>query len=486
MSVRRAVARGAVSMGAGQVAAQGLSMAKNVVLARLLGPEDWGVATTFWVTLTLLESISTLAADRQIVQAENGSESQFFATAHALQMVRGVVIGLLMLGLSWTSAWMFDTWHALWAYQVMAAAPVLRGLSHLGMYVGQREMRFGATIRVDLWTQIIGLSLAVWLAMTTRSYAAALWVIVGQSAATCVLSHVVGGSGYRWAWDSAAALRIWRFGLPLTVNGALMFVIMQGDQAVIGIGYDKATLGQYAAAFGLASIPTMLLSKVASVVLLPPLARAQQNREVFTRRVGGAMELMAIFAGMVGVGALLLGPRAVELLYGEAYAPGGEVVGLLGVMFAIRLYRTAHSLTAMALGDTVNAMLANVYRMMALPAVLVAGVLGMDVWWIALSGVAGEILALHASAMRLQRRGHAAMRLTLLPAVLAGAPVVAASGLTMHRGIMSSHIVAALATCVMGAGVVALLTWGGPRTRASLSELAGMWEGRRARHRGRV
>ncbi len=469
MSVRRGVARGAATLGLGQAAAQGLSMVKNVVMARLLGPTEWGIVATFWVALTLLDAVSTLAADRQVVQARDGGEEMFLGTAHVLQAARGVGTGIVVFGLSWVAAWAFDTREALWAYQLIALVPALRGLAHLGIFVQQREMRFGSTIWVELGTQAFALALGCVLAWQFRSYAAALWMILGQTLVSCLLSHVFGGKRYRWSWDRAAAARMWRFGLPLMANGVLLFVILQGDQGVIGMTYDKATLGQYAAAFGLASIPTMLVAKVASTVFLPPLAKAQGDREAFNRRVGASVEALALVTGCVGVGMALLGPWVVTIAYGDAYVGAAGVIGLLGVMFAIRLFRTIHTLAAMARNDTMNALFANCWRSAALVAVVVIAIGGGDPLYIASAGVAGECVALVASTVRLARRQRVPMGLTIRPAMVLGV-VVAGAYLLREVSIIARSV--GLQTLLAGGLVVFMGTamWiVSPRIRQELA-----------------
>ncbi len=433
MSVRRGVARGVAVLSAGQGGAQALQMVKNVLVARLLGPDEWGVVATFWVTLTLLDSITTLAADRQVVQAEDGAEKGFLGTAHALQALRGLGTGCVLFGLSWVAAWAFKTPQALWAYQAIAIVPVIRGLSHLGVFVAQREMRFGPTVWAELWSQGVALVVGVVLAWQLGTFAAALWMIMAQTVAWTALTHVWGGSRYGWGWDSGSARRIALFCVPLMLNGALMFIVFQGDQTVIGVAYDKATLGLYAAAFMLASTPTQLVAKVASSAFLPPLSRAQGDPVVFERRVRGSVEALALLGGAAGVGLAALGPWVMRTFFGAEYAAAGAVVGLLGVMFAIRIVRIGPTLAAMARGDTMNSAVGNMWRCAALVGVIVAAWQRADVWWIALAGVLGEGMALVASCVRLRARQGVGLRASMWASSLAVGVMCAA--LVVERAI---------------------------------------------------
>lgn len=404
MSVRRSLARGALTVGAGQVAAKVVAMGATIVIARALGPEQWGIAATFVVVLTVLEAISTLATDRQVVQARDGAAPTFLATAQAVMAVRGVVLAALTFGLSWVAAAAFGRPEVLWAYQMIALVPLLRGFMHLGQHVRQREMRFGPTAALEVGIQVVGLVVGLPLALWLGSYEAALWYLLAQTAAGTVISHIVGGGGYRMAWDREAAGRIMRFGWPLMINGVVMYLVLQGDQTIVGVGYDMATLGAYAAAFTLASTPAMMVVRLASTTVFPLLSRAQAEPAMFARRVAGTAEGLGLVGGTLGIGLIVLGPLGVRILYGGAYVGAEAVVGLLGAVWAVRVLRATPALAAMARGDTLNTMWSNVWRCLGLVGAVAAAWGGADVRLIAAAALGGELLALGASCVLLHRR----------------------------------------------------------------------------------
>lgn len=107
MSIRRNLAVGLFTVGTGQVGAKVLSLITTVLVARMLGPEHWGIAATFLIILTALEAVSTISTDRQVVQARDGAEPGFLATAHLMMVVRGLAIAIAVLALSWPAAWLF-------------------------------------------------------------------------------------------------------------------------------------------------------------------------------------------------------------------------------------------------------------------------------------------------------------------------------------------------------------------------------------------
>lgn len=469
MSERRRIFAGAAAMSVAQVAEQACVFARNLILARLLGPDNMGVAATLAVTLSLLEMTSDLAADRLLLQAKDGDEAGLQSAAQAVEFARGVLIAAAIVALAGPIARLFDVPDAAWAYRLLALAPLVRGLVHLDAKRLVRSHRYRPLIMVDLGSQALAMAVAWPLARATGDYSAALWVIIAQVSGYAVISHLVAARRYSWGMTRAAWTRIVAFGWPLLVNGLLMFAIFQGDRLIVGVFYDMETLGVFSVAFALAMMPTMMAARIATPLVLPSLAKCHENPAQFERRYGLAMELAAVVTSaylclVIGACGAIMGG-----LYGEEYRIGGPYLAVLAGMQAFRIVRIVPTLGAMALGDTRNALLANLWRLLALPGAIAAAALGAPVVWLIVAGIGGELLATVASIARLSRRQGVSAR-TALP--ILGAGVGLAAGLVSLRlqplavwgdwGVMTA--VAGI-TGAVALGTAAIM----PRLRAELS-----------------
>ena len=69
-------------------AAQGLAFGRNAILGRMLSPTDFGVAAALTVMLHGIETISDLAVDRMILQADDSGDRRLLAAGHALSLLR--------------------------------------------------------------------------------------------------------------------------------------------------------------------------------------------------------------------------------------------------------------------------------------------------------------------------------------------------------------------------------------------------------------
>lgn len=418
MSIRRNLAVGLFTVGTGQVGAKVLSLITTVLVARMLGPEHWGIAATFLIILTALEAVSTISTDRQVVQARDGAEPGFLATAHLMMVVRGLAIAIAVLALSWPAAWLFGRPEALWAYQALALVPLVRGLAHLDVYVRQREYRFGPTATLEVVPAAAALLFGVPLAWWLGDYPAAFWLIVIRSLFPAAISHLIATQPYRWHCNRDIACQIMTFGWPLMCNGVIVYIVLQGDQTIVGVAYDMPTLGIYAAAFTLASVPTQIVASLASTILLPALSDVQQDSHAFIRRIAGAAEATALLGGILGIGLIMLSPTVVDVLYGEQYRRAAELVSILAAAWSLRLLRVAPTMAAMARTDTLNLLMSNIWRCVGLGLAIIAAATGADVRLIAVSAVLGELCGIAASCVILRKRHAVPLRTSGTPALV--------------------------------------------------------------------
>jgi len=191
VSLRRSILKGAALLSAGQAVGQGLSFVRNIIVARFVCPADFGIAATFAITVSLLEMVSDLAADKLLIQAKDGDEESLQATAQAWQVLRGVCAAALLLLLAWPFAALFHVPQAQWAFYWLAAVPLLRGFVHLDIRRLQRHMQYWPAVLAESGAQLLATAAAVALAWWLRSYAAMLWIVILQSAALTLGSHLV-------------------------------------------------------------------------------------------------------------------------------------------------------------------------------------------------------------------------------------------------------------------------------------------------------
>ncbi|MBI1849675.1 MAG: oligosaccharide flippase family protein [Planctomycetes bacterium] len=471
MSARRRILRGGLELAGGHVLTQAFSFVRNVIVARLIGPPDFGVATLFATTYLLIDMISNLAIDAFLVQAEDGDEPHFVDTAHAMQAIRGVVNAALTFVLAAPVTSLLAVPDATWAFRWLAAIPLVRGFAHLDMFRLHRRMMFRPAIVVEVASSVV-VTLAAWpLGALLRDYSAMVWILLAQAVTYVVASHLVAERRYGWSWVPSYARRSLAFGWPLLINGSLMFLIFQGDIFIIGSagrlfdssGYSLQEVGVYAAAFSLTLAPSVMIARVFSSLLLPILSRAQSTPATFERAYELCALTLSLVGGTLAIPFIVAGGWLMTRLFGADYAAAGLFIGLLASTQALRVIRVAPTLAAMARGDTQNSLVSNLARTTAFAGVLAVAAERGSLVWVAAFGVAGEALALVVCVARLRRQYGIRIAWCLKPALVAAAGIVAASALGA-AGVAERHWVVAillslLLIALLVAGMLGVFPW---------------------------
>ena len=105
------------------VASQVMRLGGNLIMARLLLPEMFGVMVIATTVSVLLHLLSDVGLRQNIIQSHRGDDPEFLNTAWTVQIIRGFVLFALTLLLA-AASW-FAQLANLWPADSTSAAPEL-------------------------------------------------------------------------------------------------------------------------------------------------------------------------------------------------------------------------------------------------------------------------------------------------------------------------------------------------------------------------
>lgn len=376
---------------------------RNIVLARLLSVQDFGIAATFSILLTLMDAAQTAGLNRMIVQAPDAEEKRMLDSVHGIQVVLGLVTAIVLLAAAWPYAAAMKTGSLVWAYALMAVVPAARAFCNLDSFRQQRQGRFLATIVRQLVPQFVSLA-AIWPAyLLMGDYRTMLIVIMAQQVALLVVTNFFATQRFAIRFDPEISGRAFRFGWPLFVNGLLMFFVTNGDRMIVSNRFGLTTLGWFSLAFMLTMMPTTMIARSLQTLMLPSMAKAQADPVRLQRQNDQLASLvMLIMVAFVGAMALLGEPILVHI-FGEKFRPAEPFLVLLAIMQGIRLVRAVPALTAMAVAETKNPLYTNLLRGAAIPVAFGVALATGDIYWMLVTGIVGEVVSALAAGWIAQR-----------------------------------------------------------------------------------
>lgn len=403
----RALKGGALTAGAYAVT-QVLRLASNLILTRLLFPEAFGLMALVSVVLVGLQMFSDTGIGPSIAQSPRGDEPDFLDTAWTAQVLRGVVLWLVTLGLAGPVAALYDAPDLAQLLPAAGLTLLIAGFNPTRIDTANRHLLLGRVTALDLIAQTIGIVAMVALALVLGSvWALVLGAIIGSLAKLVLMHFGLPGRMNRPRWERAAGTEILHFGKWIFLSTACGFLLSQGDKAILGAYLPLEGLGVYNIGYFLASFPVLLAGAVTSRIMIPlyrehPPAASPANHARLRRLrfgiSGGVIALLAVLA--------LTGPALVGLLYDDRYAAAGGIVVAIAVVQMPVVIGMTYDQAALAAGDS-----RHYFLVMALRAGLqtLAFLIGAEVGGLggalAAQGLAAMIA--HAAIIWLARRHHA-------------------------------------------------------------------------------
>lgn len=392
----------------GNAASSLLSLVRNLLIARLIPVEDYGVAATFAAAMSFVEMLSAFGLQQQVIQAKQ-EDTKWQSALQGFQFARAVLSALVLFFSAGFIADFLGVPEVAWAYQVLAIAPLLNGLVHLDIYRLNRSMRYGPMILTMTVPVLISL-IAVWpLYMMFGDYRVMLFAILIQMGLMMVISILTAERALRLSLDRTVVGQVVRFGWPLLINNILIFAVLNGEKIVVGRELGMAVLGIFAMGFTLTLTPTMVLAKSVQSFFLPQLSKLQDDDTRFQPLARATIEANFFNGALLVVGVVLLGEIFVTLALGDKYAALVPLMVWLAILQAMRVFKAGGAVVSLARAKTENAMVANSFRVLSLPLSWWAAVETGDLLLVIWIATAGEMCGVIASLVLTRWRAGVAL-----------------------------------------------------------------------------
>lgn len=374
----------------------------SIVLARLLGPEDYGViaAATIYILLTsvLLEtSLSATMVQKPDLRRQD--EGAVFWTITGV----GVLLTVITLFGAGVMASFLGIPEVAGLLMLLAITPPLKGLSMVPTGRLHRKMRFKAMAMYEIISTIIGGAAGVAAAAMGAGY----WSLGVQQICVDFLIFVVAASAAGMsslAADRAGFREVIRFGLPLLGSQTIGYVQRNADSVIVSRYLGAVDLALYSVPYRLMMIPVSLLGNVATRVAFPVFARLHGQPDRLASAFLRITRLIAVPAvpGMVLM--VVLAPETIETIFGAEWTGATPVLQALALSGILQALTTTGGAIFMGTG---RADLAMRWALIELPVVVGSFLAGLP-WGIVGIAAAYSIVNVVITPFLVRTIGHLA------------------------------------------------------------------------------
>jgi PST family polysaccharide transporter len=292
----------------------------TAVLARLLTPQDYGLAGISMVYIGLAAILSNFGIGPALIQRPELTPRYVRAGFTAT-----VLMGVLTTAAVWLSAPL-----AALALGNAGLTPIIRGLSFTFVVTSPGVVAEGLLQRNLAWRVLM------WVEVTAFILGYALPAIALAAAGYGVWALVVSPIGLglvrsatllrlqphpKWPRIGPEIRELLRFGSGFTLARIFNYTAGQGDNLVVGRVLGIVSLGYYGRAFKLMLIPVTYFATVTTRVLFPVMSRLQGDlgRLRSTYLTGSAV--LGLISAPLGALMVVLAPEFVGVVLGPNWSP---------------------------------------------------------------------------------------------------------------------------------------------------------------------
>ncbi len=339
---------------------------RNIILARLLAPEAFGLMATVMASVAAIEAFAEVGFKQSVIQNRKGATEDFLNVIWWLSLGRGILLYAIAFSSAAVLAGYFGKQEAVGALRFGFLVILLNGAVNPGVYALEKEFRFKRWIVLMNGSGLLGVIACIGLSFYLRNVWALLIGYIVETLARMVASHLACPFRPRFTMDRGSYADIKKFSKGMVGLPILAMIFMQLDVFVIGKILSLGLLGMYILAKNLAEMPNSFIAKIALPVLLPAFSMVQDHNEKLKKSFLLATKICAAIWLPLFAFLIIYSKNILMIVYGPGYAEVAVPFGILCVYCILYLSGLLSMQVFMAVGRPNVQRTASIVRVLAL------------------------------------------------------------------------------------------------------------------------
>ena len=326
-----------------------VGMAVQIVLARLLSAEAFGLLAVLLVVTNIADSIAQSGFGMALIQKSDATDDSF-DTAFWLSMgiAAALYLALFLLAPSLSSF-----------YGMPDLAPSLRVLSLVIFFNSansiqrswmQRRMDFRGLFRVSLFAMICSGAVGIGAAFC----GAGVWALVAQTLSQSVFTCLSMAFVVPWKpharFIRSQAKELYAFGWKVCVTGILNVFYTGVSELILGKACSASELGYYSQGRKYPNAGIGVATNAISNVLFPALADVKDDADRLHARIHKGLTAGTFIMAPLSLACAAAAKPLVTILFGESWLPCVPIFALTCAGNAVAMLQVVNLRAYMALG----------------------------------------------------------------------------------------------------------------------------------------
>lgn len=322
-----------------EFAAKIISPIINMLLARILAPEAFGMLATVTMVISFAEVFVESGFQKFLIQHQFNSqkrEQEFMSVAFWSNLVFSMVVWLVVIVFQNPFAALAGNPGLGFPIALTGVTIPLFGIIGIQNCQLRKNLEFKKLFYVRFISSLIPLLVTLPLALLGLDY----WsLIIGNIAGVAVRSVVlviVGRFVPSWYFKFSDLRHMLKFGVWTMLDGVALWMTNWIDSLLIAHFMSEYYLGLYKNSIATITSIFGIITAALTPVLFSALSKLQDDPERFNGMFLKTQRMLCIFLLPIGVGVYFYRGLVTEILFGQAWTEAEDIVGIMAITTAVR------------------------------------------------------------------------------------------------------------------------------------------------------
>lgn len=306
----------------------------TLILARILAPEDFGIVGIATIAVGLAQIVQNFGFEKALIQRETEVKESANIVFWS-NMVFGILIYLIVFLGSPLIADFFHESRVVDVLRVLCLQIILVSLTTVHLALFQREFKFKKLFFVRLGIAVVPVIISIPLALMGYGVWALVWGTLARGTIQVILFWYLSDWRPELSFDMALARQLFGFGVWVTLEALLGWLIIWGDSIILGHFLGVGDLGVYRVGTTLVALIFGIFFNPLSPVAYSSFSRLQSNHVELKSSFLKTVQLMAAICIPIGLGLALTAHPISSLVFGQKWQGIEIVIAIIGIMYTV-------------------------------------------------------------------------------------------------------------------------------------------------------
>ena len=333
----------------GKFGTMGLSFVSNLVLARLLMPEDFGCIGMLQVFIAISGILVTAGFGTALIQKKNPTHVDFSSVFY-WNLAMSIVLYVILYLCGPIIANFYAMPELCKVLRIQSLSLIILAFSAIQSCQLQKQLRFKELSVRNIVASLAGAICAIIMALCNCG----VWSLVASSLVGSITNVLLlwKMSSWRPSWEfSFQSLKeLFSFGGLMALSALVETIYFHIQSLIIGKLYSANDLGYFTQARKLESVPTETLSQIVNQVSFPIFATLQDDKEKLRYGVKKNIKAISYLNFPLMVLLIIIAKPLIILLYGAKWEPAILYFQILCISSMIYTLNTLNTNVIKSLG----------------------------------------------------------------------------------------------------------------------------------------